>query len=126
MIIAKKETFTDQNITKEYTSARLNAKFAFTYGRVEVRAKLPKGIGTWPAIWMLSKNINEDGGYWDTQGYGSENWPACGEIDIMEHWGKNQDYVQSALHTSASHGDDLTSVGGQEVPACLKIFMCML
>ena len=62
-IVAKKETFTDQNRTKQYTSARLNSKYAFTYGRVEVRAKLPEGAGTWPAIWMLGKNINENGGY---------------------------------------------------------------
>ncbi|MCF8309529.1 MAG: glycoside hydrolase family 16 protein [Bacteroidales bacterium] len=57
-IIAKKETYTDQGHTKNYTSARLNSKFAFTYGKVEVKAKLPTGVGTWPAIWMLGKNIN--------------------------------------------------------------------
>ena len=58
-IVAKKEEFTDQGVTKQYTSARLNSKVAFTYGRVEVRAKLPFGIGTWPAIWTLGKNIIE-------------------------------------------------------------------
>ena len=103
-IVAKDETFTDQGVTKEYTSARLNSKFAFTYGRVESRAKMPFGIGTWPAIWMLGKNINEAGAYWQTQGFGTTAWPACGEIDILEHWGSNQNYVQSALHTPSSSG----------------------
>ena len=96
-IIAKRETFTDQGKTKQYTSARLNSKFAFKYGRVEVRAKLPIGAGTWPAIWMLGKNIIEPGGYW-TSTYGSVGWPACGEIDIMEHWGTNQNVISSAVH----------------------------
>lgn len=64
-IVAKKESYTDQSVTKQYTSARLNSKFAFKYGRVDVRAKLPIESGTWPAIWMLGKNTNEDGGYFD-------------------------------------------------------------
>jgi beta-glucanase (GH16 family) len=46
---------------------------------------------------MLGKNINEPGGYW-TSTFGSTNWPACGEIDIMEHWGTNQNVVSSAVH----------------------------
>ena len=103
-IVAKKETFNDQGHTKQYTSARLNSKFAFTYGVVEIRAKLPTGVGTWPAIWTLGKNINENGAYWQQQGFGTVSWPACGEIDIMEHWGNNQNYVQSAMHTPSSHG----------------------
>jgi len=106
-IVAKKETFSDQGYTKEYTSARLNSKYAFTYGKVEIRAKLPTGIGTWPAIWMLGKNINEDGAYWDNQGYGTTGWPACGEIDIMEHWGKDQNNVTSATHTPSSFGNTI-------------------
>ncbi len=96
-IVAKRESFTSQGQTKQFTSARLNSKFAFKYGRVEVRAKLPTGAGTWPAIWMLGKNINEPGGYW-TPTFGTTNWPACGEIDIMEHWGTNQNVVSSAVH----------------------------
>ena len=103
-IVAKKEVFSDQGHTKDYTSARLNSKFAFTYGVVEIRAKLPTGDGTWPAIWTLGKNINEPGAYWQQQGFGTVSWPACGEIDIMEHWGNNQNYVQSAMHTPSSHG----------------------
>ena len=96
-IVAKREAFTDQGQTKQFTSARLNSKFAFKYGRVEVRAKLPTGAGTWPAIWMLGKNIIEPGAYW-TNNYGTINWPACGEIDIMEHWGSNQNVISSAVH----------------------------
>jgi len=113
-MVAKKETFTDQNVTKDYTSARLNSKFAFTYGRVEVKAKLPTGIGTWPAIWMLGKNIQEQGAYWYTAGYGTTAWPYCGEIDIMEHWGQNQNFVQSAMHTPSSYGGTV-NLGGQVI-----------
>lgn len=84
----------------EYSSARLktDAKFAFTYGKVEVRAKLPTGVGTWPAIWMLGQN------------YATTPWPACGEIDIMEHVGKNQDVILSTLHYPGhSGGEGVTS-----------------
>ena len=112
-LVAKKETFDDQGELKEYTSARLNSKFAFTYGKVEVRAKLPSGIGTWPAIWLLNKNINEAGAYWEQQGFGTTHWPVCGEVDIVEHWGKNQDYVQSAVHNGSSAGDDVVNLGGR-------------
>jgi len=110
-IVAKKETFTDQGKTKNYTSARLNSKFAFTYGRVEIKAKLPTGVGTWPAIWTLGQNINEPGAYWSNQGFGTKNWPACGEIDIMEHWGNNQNFVQSAMHTPSSSGNTINKGG---------------
>ena len=105
-IVAKKETYTDQGLTKQYTSARLNSKFAFTYGRVDVRAKLPIESGTWPAIWMLGKNIYEDGGYWSASS-GSASWPACGEIDIMEHGifpNEDINYISSALHTPCCNG----------------------
>ena len=114
-IIAKKETYQNQGVTKSYTSARLNSKFAFKNGRVEVRAKLPYGIGTWPAIWTLGKNTNEDGAFWDLQGFGTSSWPACGEIDIMEHWGSNQNYAQSAMHTPSSFGGTINK-GGQNIP----------
>ena len=103
-IVARKESYTDQGVTKQYTSARLNSKFAFQYGRVEFRAKMPIGRGTWPAVWMLGKSISENGTYWANQGYGTTSWPAVGEIDILEHWGRNQGYAQSALHTTSSHG----------------------
>ena len=110
-IVAKKESYTDQGQTKQFTSARLNSKYAFKYGRVVVRAKLPTGAGTWPAIWTLGKNINEPGAYWQTQGYGNTNWPACGEIDIMEHWGNDQNYISSAMHTPSSNGGTINTAG---------------
>jgi beta-glucanase (GH16 family) len=100
-IVAKRENFRDQGHTKQFTSARLNSKFAFTYGRVDVRAKLPFGDGTWPAIWTLGKNINEDGAYWDAI-YGTTNWPLCGEIDIMEHGLGALNHVSAALHTNCA------------------------
>lgn len=112
-LVAKKEVFNDQGEIKNYTSARLNSKFAFTYGKVEVRVKLPTGIGTWPAIWMLNKNIDEPGAYWEKQGYGTTYWPVCGEIDILEHWGDKQNRIQSAVHTGSSAGDDVVNVGGR-------------
>ncbi len=114
-LVAKKETYDDQGEIKQYTAARLNSKFAFTYGRIEIRAKLPAGIGTWPAIWMLNKNIDEDGAYWDNLGFGTTKWPSCGEIDILEHWGKNQDYISSALHNASSYGYKVKNVGGQKI-----------
>ena len=77
-----------------YTSARLKTenKYEFTYGKVEVRAKLPSGGGTWPAIWMLGAN------------YDTVSWPACGEIDIMEYVGNNPDVVLSTLHFPGNSG----------------------
>jgi beta-glucanase (GH16 family) len=91
IITAKAESYEGSN----YTSSRLltQGKFDFTYGRVEVKAKLPSGGGTWPAIWMLGANFPTVG------------WPACGEIDIMEHAGNRQGIVQSAMHTSSSSGN---------------------
>ena len=114
-IKALKETFEDQGVVKGYTSARLNSKFAFTYGRVEVRAKMPTGKGTWPAIWMLSKNISGHGNYFRSLGFGGLSWPDCGEIDIVEHWGSNQNYAQSAIHTRSRHGNTV-NLGGQHLP----------
>ncbi|MCF4100800.1 glycoside hydrolase family 16 protein [Gillisia sp. M10.2A] len=72
----------------DYSSSRITTKdnFEFTYGRVEVRAKLPEGAGTWPAIWMLGANFEEVG------------WPATGEIDIIEHTGNEQNTIHGTLH----------------------------
>lgn len=112
-VVAKKENFTDQGITKQYTSARLNSKFAFKYGRVDVRAKLPIDAGTWPAIWLLGKNINEAGGYFAST-FGTTSWPACGEIDIMEHGifpTQPINYIQSTLHTPSSFGNSMNNGG---------------
>jgi len=56
-IKAIKKNYTTQGVTKEFTSARMNSKYSFKYGKIEVRAKLPSGAGTWPAIWTLGANI---------------------------------------------------------------------
>lgn len=83
IIEARKENWEES----KYTSARLltKGKFAFQYGTIEVRAKLPKGRGTWPAIWMLSEDLKK--------------WPNDGEIDIMEHVGYNQGFIHASIHT---------------------------
>ena len=77
-----------------YTSARLlsKGKFEFTYGKVEIKAKLPAGVGTWPAIWMLGSNVN------------TVPWPACGEIDIMEHLGRTLNTIYGTLHYPGHSG----------------------
>jgi len=102
-IVAIKENYTFDNSTKNYTSARLNSKFGFKYGRVDVRAKLPSTQGTWPAIWTLGTNINEVGNYFgDSEG--SVGWPKCGEIDIMEQNGWNKNELYGYFHYANSQG----------------------
>ncbi len=96
-ITAKTESFNGS----PYTSARLltKDKYSFKYGKVEVRAKLPEGVGTWAAIWMLGDNISTIG------------WPACGEIDIMEHLGRQLNKIYGTLHHpghSGGNGDGST------------------
>ena len=73
-----------------YTSASLCTlgKFSFTYGHVEMRAKLPDGKSVWPAFWMLGTNIVSRG----------TGWPKCGEIDIMEYWGHTPTDTTSCVH----------------------------
>ncbi|WP_456315216.1 family 16 glycosylhydrolase [Pseudomonas shirazensis] len=89
----------------DYSSARLKTagKFEFTYGKVEIRAKLPIGKGTWPAIWMLGAN------------FATNPWPACGEIDIMEHVGNNQNVVLSTLHYPG-HSGGQGNTGSKTIP----------
>ncbi len=85
---------TAKKVGSSYTSARLKTegKFDFTYGKVEVRAKLPSGGGTWPAIWMLGAD------------YATNTWPACGEIDIMEHKGNEPNKIHGTLHYPGNSG----------------------
>lgn len=79
---------TARKVGNDFTSARVKSQdlFEFTYGRVEVRAKIPEGGGTWPAIWMLGANFE------------TIIWPASGEIDIMEHVGNNPNTILGTLH----------------------------
>ncbi|HEY1005792.1 MAG TPA: glycoside hydrolase family 16 protein [Sphingobacteriaceae bacterium] len=102
-ITARKESMNG----REYTSARLISKNKgdFLYGRIEVKAKLPSGKGTWPAIWMLPTD-------W---AYGG--WPKSGEIDIMEHVGYDQDRVHVTVHTDAYNHSKGTQKGTSKVVA---------
>ncbi|MFA6945337.1 MAG: glycoside hydrolase family 16 protein, partial [Pedobacter sp.] len=108
-IVALKRDFENSN----YTSAKLTTyqKFMLQYGKIEVMAKLPKGKGSWPAIWMLPESIKNK----------TEDWPLCGEIDIMEHVGKDQNTVHTSLHselynhikgTQITHFERLDNVAG--------------
>lgn len=77
-----------------YTSARIlsKGKFDFTYGKVEISAKLPSGVGTWPALWMLGSDV------------ATNAWPACGEIDIMEHLGRDLNNIYGTFHYPGHSG----------------------
>lgn len=100
IIEARKEQFKDN----AYTSARLNSMGHFQYGRFEVRAKIPRGRGTWPAIWMMPYKEGK---------YNKGSWPDNGEIDIMEHVGYDQGTVHATLHTKAYNWMDRTQKSGQ-------------
>lgn len=89
VITALKETYTgaDSN-TRDYTSARLKTQglFAQSGGKFEARIKIPYGQGLWPAFWLLGSDI------------GTNSWPTCGEIDIMENVGKYANTVYGTIH----------------------------
>jgi len=113
-IKAKKEQYEFDGSSKSYTSARLNSKFSFRYGRIDIRAKLPKGAGTWPAIWTLGANINEIGNYFGNQ-FGNVGWPACGEIDIMEQNGWDKNSVIGHLHWEDNSGQYKNTGGTKSI-----------
>lgn len=96
-IVARNESYSNFN----YTSARMKTQGAFakTYGRFEFRAKLPPGLGFWPALWLLGTNITSVG------------WPACGEVDIMENKGSALTTVQGTIHYSDASNHHLSSTG---------------
>lgn len=98
IIEARREAYENRN----YTSARLVTRDRATWnrGRVAIRAKLPHGRGTWPAIWMLGEDISSVG------------WPTCGEIDIMEHVGYSPDSIFGTVHTAAFNHIEDTQLGG--------------
>ena len=97
VIEGKKELYKDA----DYTSGRINTsnKFNFKYGRIEVNAKIPKIKGVWPAIWLLSETISEEG------------WPKCGEIDIMEHI-NTEDIIYGTIHTEMYNHMNNNQLGG--------------
>ena len=90
-IIAKKESYNGNN----YTSARIisNTKMDFTYGRVDIKAKIPGTKGTWPALWLLGSNFK------------TVTWPKCGEIDVLEAAQSNNFRVQSTVHHPDNYGE---------------------
>lgn len=79
---------------RPYSSARLKTEGlnAWQYGRIEARLKLPYGQGIWPAFWMLGENID------------SKGWPGSGEIDIMEHIGREPDRIYATVHSPGYSG----------------------
>ncbi|MGI8583704.1 MAG: glycoside hydrolase family 16 protein [Chitinophagaceae bacterium] len=89
IIEARKESFGGKN----YTSARLltKNKVQWTYGKFDIRAKLPRGTGMWPAIWLLSAND-------------PLHWPDDGELDIMEEVGFNQNVIVGTAHSKSYNG----------------------
>ncbi len=87
IIEARKDNFQGKEITS--ASLTTQGKAEWTYGKFEVRAKVPGGRGTWPAAWMLGTNISKVG------------WPKCGEIDIMEYVGYEPNMVHANVHTQA-------------------------
>lgn len=98
---------------KAYTSTRMVSKFKgdWLYGRIEVKAKLPRGKGTWPAIWMLPTDWKYGG------------WPASGEIDIMEHVGYDPGVIHGTIHTeSYNHGIGTQKEGKITVEDCMDAF----
>lgn len=97
----------------DYTSARLVSKNKgdFLYGRAEIRAMLPAGRGTWPAIWMLPTNL----------AYGA--WPKSGEIDIMEHVGYDPNVVHFSVHTEAyNHSINTQKTSTRTIPTATTEF----
>lgn len=99
------EARVDSTHSKGYTSARLvsKGKAFWQYGYIEVKAKLPQGVGTWPAIWMLPEEDRHGG------------WPKNGEIDIMEHVGYDPGKVHGTVHTEAFNHSIGTQKGGQKM-----------
>lgn len=85
---------TAKKVGSGYTSARLKSenKFEFTYGKIEIKAKLTTGKGTWPALWMLGED------------YATNTWPGCGEIDIMEYKGSQPTTIYGTLHYPGNSG----------------------
>ena len=98
IISAHKENYQGSN----YTSASLTTldRFAFTYGKVEIRAKVPRGRGTWAALWTLADYDPRFRGGYERNGAGAR-WPRGGEIDLLEYVGMHPDQLFFTVHTEA-------------------------
>jgi beta-glucanase (GH16 family) len=81
----------------QWTSGKIHTagKIGFKYGRLEIKAKMPSGVGTWPALWLLGANL-----------LGGVAWPHCGEIDILENTGAHPFQVQGTIHGDGYFGEN--------------------
>jgi beta-glucanase (GH16 family) len=100
------EARAERSGSNNYTSARLSSqgKKSFTFGRIDIRARPPIGQGIWPALWLLGANI------------GTNAWPLCGEIDIMEVVGKQPKVAHGTMHWRNSAGNNISRTGSFAVP----------
>ncbi len=108
IIEARRDSAVIDGEIREITSASVTTRGqqAWQYGKVEISAKLPNGLGTWPALWMLGDNVSDVG------------WPLCGEIDIMENVGYNADTVFTTIHTEAyNHTRGTHKLEGTHLPS---------
>lgn len=104
IIEARNELYEKGGKTWNYTSANVvsRGKKDFKYGKIQVKAKIPAGVGTWPAIWMMPSGSM----------YGQ--WPKSGEIDIMEHVGYDNGKIHGSIHTEAFYHKINTQKSGQK------------
>ena len=95
----------------KYTSANVTTegKFEFCYGRLEIVAQIPSGSGMWPAFWTVGADGRKIG------------WPACGEIDVMEYFGADKNFIKGTLHYGSKH-NSLSTQGKQPIVAPLQGF----
>lgn len=102
LVITAKRVAADSGLTcyygpAEWISGKIHTahKIGFKFGRVEIKAKMPTGVGTWPALWMLGANLLD-----------GVAWPHCGEIDILENTGAHPFQVQGTIHGDGYFGED--------------------
>jgi len=97
IITARKEPWENE----QYTSASLTTqdRFAMLHGKIEFKAKVPRGRGTWPALWMVGVDMEKKG------------WPACGEIDVMEYVGWQPGLFHFTVHTTSFNHEIKTQKG---------------
>jgi beta-glucanase (GH16 family) len=108
VIEGRKESFQGA----EYTAASVitKGKAGWQYGRFCVRAKLPRAVGTWPAIWTLGEDIDKVG------------WPRCGEIDIMEHVAFDLNVIHGTIHQDGADGKHVGKGGQVRIPDATDAF----
>jgi beta-glucanase (GH16 family) len=102
LVISAKRVSSDSGLIcyygpAEWISGKIHTanKIGFKYGRIEIKAKMPTGVGTWPALWMLGANL-----------LNGVAWPHCGEIDILENTGAHPFQVQGTIHGDGYFGED--------------------